>query len=261
MKQYAFKRTILPISILAAGLLVSVLITGSSPHEKESESPAVSSGSGSNLSYDIGDAQIFSSLLSSSSLSINLTERLAGSIIQGVAGNNPEAFLAGADPTSLVGSLNESDLNRGLSEPLPFRVYTQNDIRVSPDTSKEAQTRYFVRFSEINKRHFGDLPWSIADALDEWTRNENPEPINRYQSAIPGAVNDLLQLTSPENLAILHLQTLNFWERTFSLYDALLNLDRDPVKFFIALRETPDILDEAILIQNAIEKILYQLAS
>ncbi len=259
MKQYAFKRTILPISILAAGLLVSVLITGSSPHEKESESPAVSSGSGSNLSYDIGDAQIFSSLLSSSSLSINLTERLAGSIIQGVAGNNPEAFLAGADPTSLMGSLDEDTLNRGLSEPLPFRVYTQNYIRVSPDTSKEAQIQYFVQFSKINKAHFGDIPWTLADGLDEWMRNENPEPINRYQSTIPGAIHDLLQLTSPENLVILHLQTLNFWERTFSLHDALLNLDQDPVKFFIALREAPDILDEVISIQNTMEKTLREL--
>ena len=259
MKQYASKRIILPVSILAAGFLASLFIAGSGMPTLTDRAPSSAEPSDNNLSYRIGDAFSFSS--PPSTLSENLTERLASELARGVAQNDPETLSATGDLSSLVASIDQNVLNSSFTAPLPSRSYTRSDIRVSNETSREAQLRYFARFAETNAAHFKTIPWTLAEALDLWTQDGNTEPLERYRSAIPGVITDLLAVTPPENLAVFHLQTLNFWERTLALYAALLDLDDDPVRFLVALREAPSILDEAILIQNAMDQKIKSLTS
>jgi len=120
MKQYASKRIILPVSILAAGFLASLFIAGSGMPTLTDRVPSSVEPSDNNLSYRIGDAFSFSS--PSSTLSENLTERLAGELARGVAQNDPETISATSDLSSLVASIDQNALSSSFTAPpIPWR--------------------------------------------------------------------------------------------------------------------------------------------
>ena len=73
-------------------------------------------------------------------------------------------------------------------------------------------------------------------------------------------MSDLLALRVPTQLSAWHLQNLNLWEKKLVVYNAILDLNNDPLKATLAIQEINNVGQENEDLQNTLNNYVKKLA-
>ncbi len=181
-----------------------------------------------------------------------LTQNYAQTVLQmnnGFAGATPDATNTISFPSvdtmasTIAGSLNQN---------LPYQSFTAKDISVATDNSTSSQLAYIEAFSALSAKNFSGFKASLSDAIDQFVSDNDPTLLLQYVAIIRSEVSGLLPLTVPSQMAAWHLENLNLWEKKLSAYTAILNMQNDPLKAYIALNEIDGLVGETQTLQNTI---------
>lgn len=135
-----------------------------------------------------------------------------------------------------------------------FLQFETKDVKIIYDNSVEKQLAYFRSLDALTRKNFGSLNKSIVEILDELIINQNFQFLQQYTNATSNQINDLLTLSTPSVLKIIHLQNINLLQKELTIYTALLNLYQDPLKGYLAFQQIPDLFEENLDLQTTLEQ-------
>ncbi len=253
-------KKIIAFAIVTSGLLVSFFILKSPPPQRTDTTFLTTKSNNPNLDFKTASlvpSKTPNLKFPSPPQNTNLTDKLGQAFIQAIIGPSSKSVLSSDGVTDIIVPSQESVskiLQEQLSQGLSFSQFDRNDIRVSNKTSPADQLAYLETLNYLSKKNFANLKNNFVDMLDEWALKQNNEPLKEYLSRIPEQVDDLLSLTVPSTLADFHLRNLNLWQKKLSVFTALINMNDDPLKTYLAVQEMPTIVDESLALQDFVEK-------
>ena len=86
-------------------------------------------------------------------------------------------------------------------------------------------------------------------ALQKFLEENNPDLLNYLIKAIPSHIDDLLILEVPSLWASAHLQMLNIWQEKLAIYQAVVDMQSDPLKTYVALQQFTDVVQKDLDLQ------------
>lgn len=245
---------------MIASLLASIFIIYGPPSQKnEGVDFTVAENSNSNLNFKTNSTADTptSNFLIPSVRDENLTDKLGKTYAQAIIGLNPD------DPLSVNGErgLNvpsqesvNAVLQEQLSQKLSFDLFKKGDLKISNENSAVDKLTYLEKLNGLSEKNFSNLKGNFVEMLDEWALKQNNEPLKDYLLRIPKQINDILSLSVPSDLADFHLQNLNLWQKKLTAFTAMLNMNEDPIKSYLAIQELPGIVEENLTLQDFVEK-------
>ncbi len=186
----------------------------------------------------------------------NLTEELAKIYARTIIDANSNEGLSPAEKQQAAVFSPETAgeiVERYLPQEMEITAFTDADLKIFNSNSTADQLSYLEAINNLSEKNFTNLKANFVEMLDEWALNQNNEPIEEYVSRIPKHINDLLSLAVPSGLADFHLQNLNLWQKKLTVFAAILNMNDDPLKTFLAVQELPTIVEESFALQDFIE--------
>jgi hypothetical protein len=248
------KRKILALTILLAGVVISVLVLASD--KTENKKAAISSGNldnnpafGFNTSGNensklfLPDKKDGSENFSDSSNNENLTENLINSYTRTII---QEGMSGGFSSEEDAAAMLEESIPGGLN----YSQFSESDIKTSSDISEENQITYIENVDRAIWDNFGELKNENTNtAIREFFENDNPAVLNKFIEVTPSYIDDLLQIEVPESMKEIHLDMLNVWRKKLTIYKAIINQDSDPAKSYLASQDLPAVLQEDQAVQ------------
>lgn len=189
----------------------------------------------------------------------NLTNYLAQIYTQELVKNNPanlnpaEKSLRLPKDVSEI-SLPEEAINEMATDAFLINYFTEKNLKIAADNSPENQLAYIQKFQDINRKNFGQFNKNLVTILDEWILEQKRDDLEKYAGAIPNEINDLLAMNVPILWQSFHLQNLNLWQKKLVTVNALLSLEKDPLKSILAIQQTARVLEENISLDKVLEE-------
>jgi len=255
---FTIKR-IIALTVVLAGAVTSFVILNTSP-EKSSGIGVSTAGSGPGFDFQADSSEVFTPSGSQNDRLLdnkNLTDNLAKLYAQKIINDNPDGVTSSeyGDEISVFSTETANTiLQEQLTQGLKFEPFKKSDLNISDTNSSARQLSYLENVSKSSKENFGSLKYNFAEILDEWALKENNEPMKDYVSRVPSQIEDLKTLAVPSELADFHLQNLNLWAKKLVIFTAIINMNNDPLKTFLAVQELPNIVQESLDLQDLIEK-------
>ncbi|MEK7629959.1 MAG: hypothetical protein AAB432_01065 [Patescibacteria group bacterium] len=175
-------------------------------------------------------------LANTNQASNNFTDLLAQTYAAKIFNENPNAQTEGGIKKSSLDSLGDL-LNGNFSKKIDYSVYSEKDIRISTDASKEFKIIYIKTVVSILQNHIVAFGETVPAAFSDFLVKKNPAPLNRIIENIPSLISDLLALQIPPNFSSIHLELLNAWQKKLVYYQAIVNFQTDPLKAYLVLNE------------------------
>ena len=69
---------------------------------------------------------------------------------------------------------------------------------------------------------------------------------------IPNFINDLLEIPAPNSMSAIHIEFLNLWQKKLTTYQAIKNMNTDPLMAYLALQQIPEIIQEDTNLQSVL---------
>lgn len=194
----------------------------------------------------------------------NLTEELASIITESIANSNPDGLKEGKKIIPPDPNLLEEKTLQFKEKAAKFLgedVFTEKDIIITDDNSKEAQLAYLKKLDETTKKNFTGFDKSFAELFNSWLETGDPSDVKTYTKIAAAQIKDLLAIRVPSLWKPFHLQNLNLWQKKLAAYQALLETKEDPVKAMVAFKVLPQLLTETVLLQETLQKKFIELKS
>ncbi|GEM_PF-3021082 len=190
----------------------------------------------------------------------NLTDLLAKSYLSEVAKKNPN--LAGAQTLTLPEETAlQDEIASQVTNGIASKIYGRIDVRTLDNSDPSAERKYIEAFGKLTQKNFGARQDGLDVILSALLEKQNPEPLRTYLDGASAQVNDLLALETPASLVDFHIKNLNLWQKKISVYGALLDLESDPLKSYIALQSIESIVSENESLQTRLDSIVKKLNS
>ena len=171
-------------------------------------------------------------------------------------GNLTEAVVQNYFGEFVKNDLNAPDVNfteekiqEQIVNGLTFDEFGLEDFRVSKDDSIKAQVAYMKSIDALLNKNFPGFKQNITDILEEFMQEGNSSSLDYLVAHIPGYIDGLLALETPPLWKVYHLQLLNLWQKKLVAYRAILSVEEDPLKSYIAVQEIPNIINEDVTLQ------------
>ena len=241
------KRRVLALFVLVAAVAMSVFILTPNRKEKDvfvinptkNNNPSLQFESGA--TYLLGVSAIETKPRNSEEETDNLTELLIKSYERRVS-ENEGSLLSDED---LSANIQES-IARGLNVPW----LTSEDVITSNDNSEAGQVAYTEFVDDALYKNFKEFEGETAiTALQKFLEENNPDLLNYLIKAIPSHIDDLLILEVPSLWASAHLQMLNIWQEKLAIYQAVVDMQSDPLKTYVALQQFTDVVQKDLDLQ------------
>ena len=179
-------------------------------------------------------------------VSKNLTDRVAnlytGEIVK--VNKNDSASIKNSGTLTLPSQdIFDTTFNTILQEPLTFASFTKNDVAISSDNSLSAKRAYFLTLQTTVSSQMKNSKKEI-DALTVFFSKQDGSLLAQFLGTLNKSVNDLLKMRVPSELVLFHLQALNTFQKKLEVYNAISNINIDPVKTVVAIDEIPKIAGE-----------------
>ena len=143
----------------------------------------------------------------------------------------------------------EEKIQEQIVNGLTFDEFGLEDVRVSKDDSIKAQVAYMKSIDALLNKNFPGFKQNITDILEEFMQEGNSSSLDYLVAHIPGYIDGLLALETPPLWKVYHLQLLNLWQKKLVAYRAILSVEEDPLKSYIAVQEIPNIINEDVTLQ------------
>ncbi|MCP6720122.1 MAG: hypothetical protein KJI72_02220 [Patescibacteria group bacterium] len=157
------------------------------------------------------------------------------------------------------------DLQQVLQEKIvqdfDFPKFNLKDIRISGDNSSENQITYMEAIDSLLRENFSGFKKDINIALEEFFKENNPQTIHYLTSHISDYINGLLELETPPQWQEYHLQYTNLWYKKLLMYQAVLNIQTDPLKTYVVIQTLPEIIQEDLDLQSILIQRYEELTS
>lgn len=241
------KRWVLALFVLVAAVAISVFILSSNKKEGDvfvinptkNNNPSLQFESGT--TYLLGANTIETKPRNNEEETDNLTELLIKSYERRVSENEGLLF----SDEDLSTSLQES-IAKGLDVPW----LTSEDIITSNDNSETSQIAYTELVDDALYKNFKEFEGETAiTALQKFLEENNPDLLNYLIKAIPSHIDDLLTLRVPSLWASAHLQMLNIWQEKLAIYQAVVDMQSDQLKAYIALQQFTGVVQKDLDLQ------------
>jgi hypothetical protein len=177
----------------------------------------------------------------------NLSEVLAKKIATEMAAANPNGtinvsgknYVSAPKPENLANDLYaEAQKNFDPNSLRP--VIKDSDIKISDDNSKDALTNYFVSFNEIIINNAKNIPQNILSSNSDPQTSDFAQITDIYKKGIA----DFYSLSVPSKILDIDKKEIELLTTEKNIYQALANMDQDPVTANLALNELPNIYQE-----------------
>lgn len=141
-----------------------------------------------------------------------------------------------------------------ISGDIAFEYFSEKDIKISRDNSKENQIAYLLSVAKAMNKYKTSFKTDIFSAIENNFKKNDSSALERFTNNIPELIENLLILQPPKNFVALHFQLLNYWQKKLAYYEAIVNSQEDPLKAYIALDDLKNILQEGLDLSNVIIK-------
>ncbi|MEX0690017.1 MAG: hypothetical protein WD471_01665 [Candidatus Paceibacterota bacterium] len=242
------KKILIPVLILSIGIISSFLIINKEPSTNSEEGISYSDNEkqiDSNLDFTSKKKEITPSMLigdnkESSSSNENITNLLAQKF--GVNVTNGEGS---DDIEKLLRDEGFEDYFNGI-------IFKEEDISVSNNDSEENKIEYLENVDSLLKETFKDLNKTADLIISDFLERGDSRSIELITTLIPKFLEDMIAIKVPPSLKEAHLKMLNVWGKKLASYRAILNIDEDPLKAYLALENFMNIAEEDIIIQSTL---------
>jgi len=262
------KRKIISLIILSAGLTGAFLIIWqSAPAEKNPEMIGFAPVRENFLDFQkqaAGSNEILKKNISEND-NKNLTNFLAQIYAQELIKKNPANLNPAEKSLQMPKDVEDISLpNEAIDEmaatAFAITYFTEKNIKTTADNSPAGQLAYIEKLRAVNQKNFGQFQKNLVTMLDEWILEQKKAELEKYAGAIPGEINDLLTMEVPAIWESFHLQNLNLWQKKLVAVNALLSLEKDPLKSILAIQQTARVLEENINIDKVLKDKYLDLA-
>ena len=263
------KRKIISAAIVLSGLILSLIILNLPDKSGQKTASVNGVGSGndnSGFQYQVNkDRNLVTNPISADNgtpVTDNLTDTMTQNISQGIFQANSDISSNGTSSIKLPNSdslgnmISQSIANQSLQSP----TFSQKDILVSSDNSSSSQLAYVDAIGDITRKDFAGFTGNIVTFVNNFFNNNDPSGLSRYVDIAEKEVSDLLALRIPTQLSAWHLQNLNLWEKKLVVYNAILDLNNDPLKAALAIQEINNVGQENEDLQNTLNNYVKKLA-
>ncbi len=187
----------------------------------------------------------------------NMTDALINSYVREFASLNQNGLQTINGKTGIK-PISEGDFQNliaeKINEDVAFEYFSEKDIKISEDDSKENQIAYLLNVAKAMNKYKTSFKTDIFSAIENNFKKNDSSALERFVNNMPELIENLLVLQPPKNFITLHLQLLNYWQKKLAYYEAIINLQEDPLKAYIALDNLKNILQEGLDLSNVIVK-------
>jgi len=124
-----------------------------------------------------------------------------------------------------------------LAQDIKIDFYETTDLKISNDNSPKAIRTYLEAIDKISKKDLLTLKKSSFAVFADFFDKKNQDSLYQYIDALSNYTTDLLKISVPSAWQAFHLELLNIEQKRIAVYQALANMDQDPVKALIAANE------------------------
>ena len=185
----------------------------------------------------------------------NLTELLARSYINEVFNQNPNGMQNAGGQTRLkipsINTLGSSLDNAIANQSLEIPKFAKKDIKLLAD-NPEAQKLYIESLDKTLRKNFSWLKKDIIQIIKNFTESGTNKDLDLLLETIPNFINDLLEIPAPNSMSATHIEFLNLWQKKLTTYQAIKNMNTDPLMAYLALQQIPEIILEDTNLQSVL---------
>jgi hypothetical protein len=178
-------------------------------------------------------------------LDANLTNRVATRYAEEIIKMNGDgtAIKEGGSLSLPTQEKFEGLFDKALEDKFSFVPFVEKDILISKDTSPEARKTYFLLLQALTAPSMKGVQKEMT-ALNLFFEKQRTEELSLVVAELNKKVGDLLKIGVPSDLKRFHLQALNTFQKKYSVFAAVAEMESDPVKTFIAIEEIPAVAEE-----------------
>lgn len=269
-KNFLNKRRVTALIVLAFGVGLSAYFIFPGSSETNNDKLIILGGGGLNPSLNY-TANSYPTLIGGGARTEaapgtqNLTDGLLSYYAQEIFNKNGGGFqVIDGQPVLTIPSQDETAdfwKNYLTQQKMTFRQFRSDDINVDYNTSVQNQKNYLADLQRIYENNFQNLNATVAQLFSELVEKNNPALARNYAQTIKNQIDDLAVLKVPANWKIFHLQYLNLWQKKYEIFEALANLQRDPIKAMVAAQELTNVLEEENVLSVILEEQLKSINS
>ena len=146
----------------------------------------------------------------------------------------------------------ENALNSELEKSISFKPISEKDILVSKDNSNEAVKIYLQNIQNKLKKYNVNFEEDFAYSIQALLEKNQTDPINKHIRILQGVSGDLLSIETPSNWKSFHLAFINHQIKKIAVLEVLSEIQGDPVKAMIAIKELENINGEELTLMEAL---------
>ncbi len=241
------KRKVIAFLVLALGIgFSSYAVFFASPSDGFLPS-ALTAPEGADPRFRFGEREFSTSSEISAvrALDANLTNRVATRYAEEIIKMNGDgsAIKEGGALSLPTQEKFEGLFDKALEDKFSFVPFVEKDILILKDNSPEAKKTYFLLLQALTAPTMKGVQKEIA-ALNLFFEKQKTEELSLVVSELNKKVGDILKIAVPSDLKRFHLQALNTFQKKYSVFAAIAEMESDPVKTFIAIEEIPSVAEE-----------------
>ncbi len=186
----------------------------------------------------------------------NFTKLVASSIFSGMRkmdeeNKNPADYFNPSNPSDANNKKAVEEAVSGLKNPLSFLNVSinDNDLKISPDNSKESKINYLKLTAEIimnNSNEFSDNPLKALEKLTYGDVSAINKVIDFYSEIYKGFLNTPV----PQDWLTLHKRYLSILKKTELIYRGMADFQNDPIKASLSGEALPQTVEAEVKIRE-----------
>lgn len=224
------------IIILLSGIVFAWFITKGDDRADDSLSVSVASTLDKNISFTRETG-------ASSDPPKNLTEEAIQGYLTELVKKNPD----GPQNNTLVfpsQDILESAIQQATNAGISFHPITKDDIKISDAVGEEAERSYIAAIQNAGKENSKKINANEMYALYSFFSENNAAPLISHINGLQSFVLSLIETPTPVSMEEFHIKLINLQIKKIAIMENFLELENDPMKTMVALREYEKLPEE-----------------